>query len=63
MKIQDFAKKIGIGNATMSKILGGKDTSTATIKRIAEALEMDPAKVAFMLLSEPRDIRAAIKKL
>ena len=63
MKIQDFAKKIGIGNATMSKILGGKDPSVATIRKIADALEMDTAQVAFMLLSEPRDIRAAIKKL
>jgi len=63
MKIQDFAKKVGIGNATLSKILGGKDTSIATIKRIADALDLDPAQVAFMLLSDPQDIRAAIKKL
>ena len=63
MKIQDFAKKIDIGNVALSKILGGKATSHATILRIAEALEMDPAQVAFMLFSDPKDIRAAIKKL
>lgn len=63
MNIQRFSQKIGIDYRHMSRIFGGKGTTTATIRKIAEGLGKDPGGIGKLLLDDPRSVRDMIKAL
>lgn len=41
LKIEDVAKRMGIKAPALSRIINGSNTTTETLQRIAEALDVD----------------------